>query len=159
MRLCAMTSSCIYNFLVKVTKWCDVNGSWFKHPSSKSEWKNYTACFHREVSYLCASNHIAYGKLEAHKKIKLITPHIVCYFVPPHIALVFLKHKDKNDTNERLCVLRYCYSIMRSSNGIIFRVTGPLCGEFTRHRYFPSKVQRRGALKFSLVWVWINGWV
>ena len=27
--------------------------------------------------------------------------------------------------------------MMTSSNGNIFRVTGPLCGEFTRHRRFP----------------------
>ena len=30
-----------------------------------------------------------------------------------------------------------CFCMMTSSNGIIFRVTGPLCGEFTGH--FPSQ--------------------
>ena len=44
--------------------------------------------------------------------------------------------------------------MMTSSNGIIFRVTGHLCGEFTGH-----KGQWRGALMFSLICVWINGWV
>ena len=29
------------------------------------------------------------------------------------------------------------YSMMTSSNGNIFRVTGPLCGEFTGHRWIP----------------------
>ena len=28
--------------------------------------------------------------------------------------------------------------MMTSSNGNIFRVTGPLCGEFTGHRWIPS---------------------
>ena len=44
--------------------------------------------------------------------------------------------------------------MMTSSNGNIFRVTGPLCGEFTGHRW-----QWRGTLMFSLICVWINGWV
>ena len=30
-----------------------------------------------------------------------------------------------------------CTFIMTSSNGNIFRVTGPLCGEFTGHRWIP----------------------
>ena len=49
---------------------------------------------------------------------------------------------------------------MTSSNGNIFRVTGPLCGEFTGHRWIPPhKGQRRGALMVSLISAWINGWV
>ena len=43
------------------------------------------------------------------------------------------------------------YSMMTSSNGNIFRVTGPLCGE--------HKGQWRGALMFSLICVRINDWV
>ena len=31
------------------------------------------------------------------------------------------------------------YFMMTSSNGIIFRVTGPLCGEFTGDRWIPSE--------------------
>ena len=49
--------------------------------------------------------------------------------------------------------------MMTSSNGNIFRVTGPLCGEFTGPGEFPHKGQWRGALMFSLMGVWINGWV
>ena len=44
------------------------------------------------------------------------------------------------------------YIVMTSSNGNIFRVTGALCGEYTGHRWC-------GALMFSLICVWINGWV
>ena len=43
------------------------------------------------------------------------------------------------------------YAIMTSSNGNIFRVTDPLCGEFTGHRWIPRKGLWRGALMFSLI--------
>ena len=47
-----------------------------------------------------------------------------------------------------------------SSNGNIFHVTGHLCGEFTGDRWIPrTKCQWRGALMFSLIWAWLNGWV
>ena len=51
-------------------------------------------------------------------------------------------------------------SMIAPSNGVIFRVTGHLCGEFTGTRWIPHKKgQWRGALMFSLICVWINGWV
>ena len=47
--------------------------------------------------------------------------------------------------------------MMTSSNGNIFRVTGPLCGGFTGHRWILShKGQWRGTLMFSLIFAWIN---
>ena len=50
--------------------------------------------------------------------------------------------------------------MMTSSNGNIFRVTGHLFGEFTGPWWIPShKGQWRGALMYSLICVWINGWV
>ena len=50
--------------------------------------------------------------------------------------------------------------MMTSSNGNIFHVTGHLWGEFTGCRWIPPhKGQWRGALTFSLICVWINGWV
>ena len=49
--------------------------------------------------------------------------------------------------------------MMTSSNGNIFRDSGHLCGEFTGPGEFPHKDQWRGALIFSLICVWINGWV
>ena len=45
-------------------------------------------------------------------------------------------------------------AMMTSSNGNIFRVTSPLCGEFTGH-----EGQGRGALMFSLICTWTKGWV
>ena len=65
----------------------------------------------------------------------------------------------------------FCISLnvfmVTSSNGNIFRVTGPLCGEFTGHRLihrsrvnFPHKDQWHRALMFSLLCAWwMNGWV
>ena len=36
----------------------------------------------------------------------------------------------------------------------------PLCGEFTGHRWIPrTKGQWRGALMFSVICIWINGWI
>ena len=53
--------------------------------------------------------------------------------------------------NKRLKKFRL--SMMTSSNGNIFRVTGPLCGNS------PHKGPWRGALMYSLICVWINDWV
>ena len=48
--------------------------------------------------------------------------------------------------------------MMTSSNGNICRDTGHLCGEFGPVNS-PHKGQCRGPLVFSLICVWINGWV
>ena len=50
-------------------------------------------------------------------------------------------------------------SMMTSSNGNIFRVTGPLCGEFTGTGEFPT--QRPVARSFDVFFdlLRINGWV
>ena len=53
---------------------------------------------------------------------------------------------------------RFIY-MMTSSNGNIFRVTGSLCWEFTGPGWFPHKGQWRRALMFSLICVWLKGWV
>ena len=49
---------------------------------------------------------------------------------------------------------------MASSNGDIFRVTGPLCGEFTGHRWIP-RIKASDAELWCFLWSapWINGWV
>ena len=52
------------------------------------------------------------------------------------------------------------HDMMTSSNENIVRVTGPLCGEFTGHRWIPrTKASDAELLLFSLVCVWINSWV
>ena len=47
-------------------------------------------------------------------------------------------------------------AMMTSSNGNMFRITGPLWGKPSMDS--PYKGQWRGALKFSLIYAWTNGW-
>ena len=50
--------------------------------------------------------------------------------------------------------------IMTSSNGNIFPVTDPLCGEFTGHRLIPlTKASDEELWCFLWSAPWINGWV
>ena len=49
-------------------------------------------------------------------------------------------------------------SMMTSSNGNIFRVTGPLFGEFTGHRWIPL-TKASDVLMLSLICASTNGWV
>ena len=49
--------------------------------------------------------------------------------------------------------------MMTSSNGNIFRVTGPLCGEFTGPGKFPTQRPVTRSFDVFFIWVWINGWV
>ena len=58
--------------------------------------------------------------------------------------------------NNVIHTLSFSCSIMTSSNGNIFRVTGPLCGEFTGHRWIP----RTNASDAELwCFLWTNDWV
>ena len=51
-------------------------------------------------------------------------------------------------------------TMMTSSNGNIFRVTGHLCGEFTGDRWIPrTKASDAEPWCFFFICVWINGWV
>ena len=49
--------------------------------------------------------------------------------------------------------------MMTFSNGNIFRVSGPSCGEFIGHRWIPLTKATDAGLKFSLISAWTNGWV
>ena len=50
--------------------------------------------------------------------------------------------------------------MMTSSNGKIFRVTGPLCGDFPGHPLIPlTKTIDEKLWFFSLICAWIHGWV
>ena len=59
-----------------------------------------------------------------------------------------------------LCTFLLTYSMMTSSNGNIFRVTGHLCGEFTDHRWIPL-TKASDAELWCFLWSapWINSWV
>ena len=49
--------------------------------------------------------------------------------------------------------------MMTSSNGNIFRVTGPLCGEFTGPGEFPTQRPVTRSFDVFLICVWINDWI
>ena len=56
-------------------------------------------------------------------------------------------------------ILKMQHVIMTSSNGNIFRVTGPLCGEFTGHRWIPhTKASDAELWCFLRSAPWINCW-
>ena len=73
--------------------------------------------------------------------------HVVCFWFIV-VMLSFIMDSSYTFTN----------TMMTSSNGNIFRVTGHLCGNSSPANS-PHKGQWRGALMFSLICVWINGWV
>ena len=60
-------------------------------------------------------------------------------------------------TTRKAAMLQF---IMSSSNGNIFRVTGPLCGEFTGRRRIPRSKASDAEL-WCFLWSahWVNGWV
>ena len=51
--------------------------------------------------------------------------------------------------------IRCCFNMMTSSNKNIFRVTRPLCGEFTGHRWIPRTKASEAEL---WCYAWTNGW-
>ena len=58
------------------------------------------------------------------------------HMLSPHIV-----QKIENITSDRMGMITHiCFeiSMMASSNGNIFRVSGPLCGEFTGHGWIPQ---------------------
>ena len=65
----------------------------------------------------------------------------------------------KRNTTKRSATREREY-MMTSVNGNIFRVTGPLTGNSpVTGEFFSHKGRWRRALVFSLICVWINGWV
>ena len=68
-----------------------------------------------------------------------------------------LKRSPPPTNNDYSCDI-FPKCMMTSSNGNIFRVTGHLCGHGSPVNS-PHKGQWRGALMFSLICTWINGWV
>ena len=57
-------------------------------------------------------------------------------------------------------VVNQLWHTMTSSNGNILRVTDPLCGEFSGHRWI-TLTKASGAELWNFLWSapWINGWV
>ena len=76
----------------------------------------------------------------------------ICLFDAPLNILISLRH---------LWYISWLLvHMIASSNGNIFRVTGPLCGEFASHRWIPlPKASDAGLWCFLWSMPWINGWV
>ena len=76
-------------------------------------WETYNIPGWLMIAYLKSNNH--HAKCHSERYI----PHLLVHF-------------------DRKCrYVKYQQEKMTSSNGNIFRVTGPLCGEFTGHRWIP----------------------
>ena len=87
-------------------------------------------------------------------------------FIPCETFLWLCVSKTEAITTRKLswCLL-YLYdchsaSMMTSSSGNFFRVTGPLCGDFTGHRWI-LRTEASDAELWCFLWPmpWINDWV
>ena len=81
---------------------------------------------------------IHYEWLHNHNKAKhnkTVCIFIGIYCISHYYMTCITASEQRGDT----CQTLTWYSMMTSSNGIIFRVTGPLCGEFTGPGEFPTQ--------------------
>ena len=81
---------------------------------------------------------------------------------PEMKAMIFIIIWYRNGPDVELLIdlkTYYIVTMMTSSNGSIFRVTGHLRGEFPVTGEFPSQRPVTRGLMFSLICAWINGWV
>ena len=51
----------------------------------------------------------------------------------------------------------FIHRMTTASNGIIFRITGPLCGEFTGHRWIP-RTKASDAELWCFLYLCLDGW-
>ena len=86
-------------------------------------------------------------------------------YVNCHVTLTIHGHISLGDTfsiisnNNSFRFDPNIWSMMTSSNGNIFRATGPLWGNSPVPVNAPHKGQWRGALMFYLIYAWINDWI
>ena len=71
----------------------------------------------------------------------------------------YISHRSRMNKNSKLCSYHgflgiETYTMMTSSNGYVFHVTGPLCGEFTGHQWIP--LIKASDVELSLICAWIN---
>ena len=99
---------------------------------------------------------IHYERLRNHNKAK--HNKTVCIF----LGIYCIFNKTNGDKHVQQYLIRKLWDLfitMTSLNGSNFRVTGPLCGEFTGHRWIPlTKVSVCGDLISSLTFAWTNEW-
>ena len=87
---------------------------------------------------------------------------------PRYLECIYLERRNHNIALShryyvafQLTQINCIGAMVTSSNGNIFCVTGPLCAEFTGHRWInsPHKGQWCEAFAISLICVWPNVWV
>ena len=82
--------------------------------------------------------------------------HLILVHLPMSVRLTEMALRQSHDCQSGS---QASLSMMTSSNGNIFRVTGLCAGNSPVPVNSPHKGQWRGTLMFSLICVWINGWV
>ena len=108
-------------------------GQWVNDDATKDQW-NFFNCSHAEPRAFWLNNTIT---------AQVLTPWIVTY-----------KHRQIHDVSgPSSCIM------MKSSNRNLFHVTGPLCGEFTGHRWIPcTKASDAELWCFSLICTGTNSY-
>ena len=104
----------------------------------------FTKQYNQNGKFVSETEHLAYG-LRGHWLNKTVSK-IWCQCFDDTAAII------------RLSAGHNIY-MMTSSNGNISRITGPLCGEFTGHRWFPGKKASDAELWCSLYkWLSKQSW-
>ena len=77
-----------------------------------------------------------------------------------NLGIMYLSKLPREKFNARVYISTTTTKMKTSSNENIFRVTGPLCWEFTGHRWIPL-TKAWDAELWCFLWSasWINGWV
>ena len=113
--------------------------------------------WHLTTKFTCSPNGKKFLLMETNpiKNTKALLPRWCCRHCHCH-----LEPRNKQWTSYTAYPVTLSHGIMMtSSNGNIFRVTGPLCWGIHRSLIdSPPKGHLRGALMFSLICAWTNGW-
>ena len=104
---------------------------------------------HHFITEICTSAHFSYMAVHCGIVAWCIVRFVRCVYIRACKGLVWW------------CLYVQWLSMMTSSDGNIFHVTGYLCGEFTDDSPVnsPYKGQLRGALMIILICAWIYSWV
>ena len=161
---CCKTHECIWAHAVIITS-VMIDSKW------SMTLENYKQNF-GSLRYNC--EHWNYDR-EAHNQniYKYDDNQYIYIYSSPHEACNKLKHLDVIEISFFMAELNMIlmnvimasfFSVrsihmMTSSNGNVFRVTGPLCGEFTGPGEFPTQRPVTRSLGVSLICAWMKDWV
>ena len=123
-------------------------------------------CYKR-MSFVASTKLIFYtariNKIQLHRRASTANSYVISHvvlrvvnsLVPQIYCNIFLTNSEP-----MLKISPWAILMMTSTSGNISRVTGNLWEEFIGPRWiFSQKGQWHGPLMFSLISVWINGWV